>query len=171
MAKPKAPKAAKPPKKKMSKQKKKKLYWLGGVAFVGLLIMLMMMPRQGTIQYGICRVFVELSEPYPQEVRILNVDDFVPLGGPVKITYKKTDPFGIEAVNTIECFFKRDEAGTPTTTVQKIDINGKSRVYSAEHPDYIAKFNQGIPAILKNRPSLDLPDFSLDNLVDYKNTE
>lgn len=154
-----------------SQKSKKKMIWIGSGLLVAFLLLAVLYPKQGSVQYGICRVFVELTEPYPQEVRPLSVDDFVSLGGPVKITYKKVDPFGVDAVNTIECTFKRDVAGQPTTTLQKVDINGKARVYTAESPEYITKFNQGVPAILENLPSLDLPNFSLDNLSEYKDTD
>jgi hypothetical protein len=136
-----------------------------------LLVLAILVPQQGTIQYGVCKVFLELSEPYPQELKPLSVDDFVPRGGPVKIIYKRVDPFGVDSVNTIECTFKRDEAGKPTTLLQKVDINGKSRIYGAEDAEYIKKFNVGVPAILENQPSLSLPSFSLDNLADYKDAE
>lgn len=159
------------PKQKKKLSPKQKLYWIGGVCvFLGLLVMLFM-PRQGTIQYGICNVFLELSEFYPEQLKPLSVDDYVPIGGPVKITYKRVDPFGVDSVNTIECVFKKDELGKPTTELLKVDINGKARIYGAEDPQYIKKFNLGIPSILGNPPSLTLPSFSLDKLVDYKDSE
>ena len=161
------------PIKQKPKTKKINKKWLwGGIAVVSFLIFTVLYPQQGTTQYGICRTFIELSEQYPKEVTPLSVDDFIRLGGPVKITYKKIDPFGIGSVNTIECTFKRDPTtGVPTTELQGVDINGKNRVYNAENTDYIARFNKGIPAILENMPSLDLPSFSLDNLAEYKDSE
>lgn len=156
------------------KQKKKldKKWILGGVAVFGFLVFAVLYPMQGTIQYGICKVFVELSEQYPQEVTPLSVDDFIHIGGPVKITYRKIDPFGVNSVNTVECTFKRDPAtGVPTTELRKVDINGKNRIYNAESPENVAKFNKSIPAILENPPSLDLPAFSLNNPSEYKDSE
>lgn len=171
MARPEKDKTVKPPKKKMSPQKKRKLYIWGGVTVFVLLLSTMFMSPRGSLQYGICKTFVELSEPYPLEVRPLSVDDFVPIGGPVKINYKKIDPFGIESVNTIECTFKRDAAGQATTELLKVDINGKSRPYIAESPEYIARFNKGLSAFGSYRPDLILPDSTLDNISEYKDSD
>ncbi len=170
MANAKRPNIGKTPKPKSSSSNKKWIWGGGGTIFL-LLVAAVLYPQQGSIQYGICRVFIELDEIYPESVKPLSVDDFIGLGGPVKITYKKIDPFGVNSVNTIECTFKRDVAGIATTELQKVDINGKSRVYNAESPDYVAKFNKGVSAILANPPSLDLPTFSLDNLSEYKDSE
>lgn len=167
MAKPKVPKPPKPPKVPMSPQKKKKLYWGGGLGFLGLVIMIGMVPMQGSMRYGICRTYVELSELYPEQIKFLSVED----GDPVKIFYKKVDPFGADSVNAIECFFKRDSAGNFLDEISKIDINGKFRTYEAEKAENIKRFNTGIPAIIQNPPDLTLPDFSQDNISQYKNSD
>jgi hypothetical protein len=168
MPKPAPPKQASAPKPKKTSKRMKRLYWVGGGVLFFLLILMILTPAQGSLQYGICRVFVELSDPYPTEIKPLSVDDYVPLGGPVRIYYKKVDPFGVESVNTIECTFVRDATGAATTTLKKVDINGKNRPYLAESPEYIQKFNAGIPAILDNTPNLTLPYFSIDNISEYK---
>lgn len=147
------------------RKKKKRLYWWGGGAFFFLIVLMLLMPAQGSIQYGICKVYNELNEPYPQQLVYVSVDD----GNPVRIYYKNVDPFGVESVNTIECSFKPAPNGAPTTELVKVDINGKSRIYDAESPERIQKFNAGIPAILDNPPDLTLPGLSLDDIKEYKN--
>ncbi len=167
MAKPKVPKPPKPPKEPMSPQTKKKLYWLGGSAFFGLIVLMGLTPAQGSMHYGICRVYIELNELYPKEITYLSVED----GDPVKIFYKKIDPFGVESVNSAECYFKRDSSGAFLDELSKFDMNGKFRVYEAEKPENIKRFNIGIPAILDNPPDLTLPDFSQDNIARYKDAQ
>ena len=166
MAKPKVPKPPKPPKKPMSASTKKKLYWAGGLSFFGLIVLMALSPTQGSIRYGICRVYVELNDLYPKEITYLSVED----GDPVKIFYKKVDPFGVSSVNSVECYFKRDSSGAFLNELSKVDINGKFRVYEAEKPENIKRFNVGIPAILENPPNLDLPSFSQDDISRYKDS-
>lgn len=173
MAKDKAGKPAKPPKppkapkEPMSPKTKKKLYWGGGIAFFLLIVMMAMSPVQGSMRYGICRVYVEMNELYPKEIMYLSVED----GDPVRIYYKKIDPFGVGSVNSIDCYFKRDSTGAFSYDLAKVDINGKNRTYEAEKPENVKKFNVGIPAILANPPDLTLPYFALDNIAQYKDLE
>lgn len=169
MVKPKI-KAEKPPKIKkepLTKQQKKKLYIAGGsVAFL-LLVLMALMPAQGSERFGICKVYLELSELYPREIKYLSVEDW----DPVKIHYRKVDPFGVESVNLIECYSKRDSAGNLLFELAKVDINGKARAYEAEKPEVVERFNMGISAIFLNMPDLTLPNFSQDNIAQYKDVE
>jgi hypothetical protein len=151
----------------MSPEKKKKLYIAGGVIAFMLLVAVAMSPAKGSAFYGVCKTYVELSELYPQEIKYLSVEDW----DPVKIYYRKVDPFGVESVNLIECHFKRDSAGNMIYEIAKIDINGKSRTYEAEKPEVIERFNKGIIAILVDMPDLTLPTFSVDNIAQYKDVE
>jgi len=160
-------KEPKPLKEKMSPQKKKRLYWGGGIAFFFLIIVMAFMPAQGSIRYGICRVYVELNEQYPDQISYLGVEDW----DPVRIFYKKTDPFGVSSINSIDCFFKRDVAGNFLNEILRVDINGKSRLYEAEKPENVKKFNSSISAIVTNPPDLTLPYFSLDDIAGYKDIQ
>lgn len=162
----------KPPKQPFLTPERKKLFYKIGGGFVFILIVIVgLTPATGSTQYGICKVFVELSESYPGEMKPLSVDDYVRLGGPVKISYKRIDAFGVESVNTIECSFKKDDAGNMLYELESVDINGKARTYNAENQNYIKKFNTGVASLLANPPDLTLPMFSLDNLAEYKDNE
>lgn len=167
MVKSKAEKPQKVSKEPMSPEKKKKLYIGGGALCFILLVWVAMMPAKGSAFFGICKVYVELSELYPQEIKFLSVEDW----DPVKIFYRKVDPFGVESVNFIECHFKRDSAGNLFYEIAKIDINGKSRTYEAENPEVIERFNKGIGSILQDMPDLTLPMFSVDDITQYKDVE
>lgn len=167
MAKPKAPEQQTQEKSEISASRKKKIYWVGGGLFCLLITMLIMVSGQGSMYYGICRVYVELHELYPGEITYLSVDD----DDPVKIFYKKIDPFGVDSVNSIECQFKKDSNGQLLYELSKVDINERFRTYDAEKPENIKRFNVGIPAILDNPPNLDLPNFSQDNILEYKDSD
>lgn len=134
------------------KSKLKKYGMIGGGVFVALIIMMLFAPRQGTIKYGICRTYVELHELYPQSIQVINGEED---GNTVRIDYKRTDPFGLEAFNTIVCRYKDTEDGS--IQLAKIDINGEKRQYPQEDPEEVRKFNLGIPAIIAGRPSLVMP--------------
>lgn len=167
MAKPKDPEQQTQEKSGISASRTKKIYWVGGGLFCFLIMIIIMVSGQGSMQYGICRVYVELHELYPREITYLSVDD----GNPVKIFYKKIDPFGVDSVNSIECQFKKDSNGQLLYELSKVDINERFRVYEAEKPENIKRFNVGIPAILDNPPNLDLPNFSQDNILEYKDSD
>lgn len=153
-----------PKEQKLRQKKRKKWMWIGGIGIFLLLVYSALAPYQGSTNFGICKVYLELNERYPNELRYISVRD----NQNVQIDYKSTDPFGRPSVNTIECVFKRDEARNVTPYLDKVDINGKDRYYEAEKPENIEKFNKGVPAILENMPDTVLPFFSLDDITSYK---
>ena len=157
-------------KKPLTPQQKKKLYIAGGViGFVGLVTMAMM-PSKGTIYFGICKVFIEQNEPYPTSIRYLLAEEYINWN-PIKIFYRRVDTFGANTVEMVDCYFKTDEAGNFIPQLDKVDYNGKVRVYEAEKQEVIDRFNKGIPAILENQPDLTYPWFSLDDIKSYKDLE
>lgn len=178
--KPKSP-AAKPkmeaPKQEAPKKKgfEKKLIKGAGVMF-GLMLLFVIwaafQPRQGSLQFGICRTFVELIEPYPQELKVLGAEDYVADYGEnrVIIFYRSTDTFGEKKSNTINCIFNTDEQGNIFPTLKSVDINRK-RTYEAENPEHIKSFNQGIPALLENSLDVGIPYFDLDDITTYRDIE
>jgi hypothetical protein len=167
MVKPKTEKPAKIKKEPMSPQKKKQLSIAGGAFVFILMVLIAFMPMQGSERYGVCKVYLELSELYPREIKYLSVEDW----DPVKIHYRKVDPFGVESVNLIECYSKRDSAGNLLYELAKVDINGKAKAYEAEKPEVVERFNKSISAILANLPDLTLPNFSLDDIKNYQEVE
>lgn len=156
---------APPPKKKMSR-KKKAFLWGGAILLV--LIVLGLIPYSGTINYGICKVFVERIQPYPQSVKYIKVEEqgSEETGFLVTMYYKRTDAFGDESMNSIVCKIKRSEDGKPY--LDAVDMNGKNRKYPQEFPEYIRKFNIGMEAILQNPPDLTLPYVPSEEIKDYK---
>jgi hypothetical protein len=152
------------------KVKKKKKSWKKGIAIVfGLLVLLVVgayfFPYYGTINYGICRTFIELQEPYPQSIQYINaVED--PSTNSVTISYKKIDPFGLEAMNEIQCFIKTADNGA--VSLQRVDINGKKKSYPQEDPAVIKKFNMGLIGLFAYPPSLVMPYRMSDDIKNYR---
>lgn len=145
------------------KPKSNKRFWFGGGA-VALAIFLWwgFSPVTGTLLFGICKTFVEMSEPYPQNIEYMGVEE---LGNIVRMTYKTIDPFGIESFKYLECRFKDDER--LGVALEAVDIN-REKKYPQEDPAYIKKFNEGIPGIIQNPPDLAYPPALPDDIRDYK---
>lgn len=146
------------------KKKKSRRMKIGAGIFVFLFIFIGMQPRMGSIQYGICKVFVELNEPYPSEIKILAVEDYTQV---VRIYYSSIGISGEQKSNSIDCAFNVDEAGNVSPELKAVNINGK-KPYEAEKPEYIKRFNMGVQAIVDNPPDLALPDYDLGNIAGYR---
>lgn len=152
--------AGPPPKKKKSN----KWRWIGGTVAVLFAIMFALYKPLATIHYGVCKTYIELNEPYPDQIRYLGMEDF---GDSVRVYYRKTDPFGVVSVNSFECVFKV-ESETVTPYIKSVDVNGKYKTYMAEDPERIAKFNETVPAIIASNPDLTWPYFPLDDIKAYR---
>ncbi len=129
-----------------------KRYIFSGIGiFFLLLIGLMFVPPYGTIRYGLCKTFVELNDPYPQFLEWVTAQES---GMAVIIDYNRTDAFGQRSLNQIRCFFKEDPK--KGLLLERVNINGDNQL-PQEAREYIDRFNIGIPALLKNKPSLIMP--------------
>lgn len=151
-------------------KKTKKFTWKKGVAiFVGLIVFIFafmwFFPYYGTMKYGICRTYIELNEPYPQSIQFVDAiedNDY----NMVTISYKKIDPFGLEALNEMVCQFDTREDGL--LQLKSVDINGKKRKYPQEDPELIKKFNETIPSIYSYPPNLIMPYITSTDIKDYR---
>ncbi len=151
-------------KKEKNSARLKKLGF-GGVALFGILIAIMFMfPRYGTINFGICKTFVELQEPYPSSITWLWAWD--DSAGNVGIGYKRVDPFGLQSSNEITCTIHVDEK--QNITLESVDINGKKRKYPQEDPDVIKRFNEGLIGLFAYPPSLVLPSEWPADIKDFR---
>lgn len=142
---------------------KKKLWWiLGGI--LGLIgLMLYFHTPQASIQYGICKVYIELNEPYPKEIKYTSLFEY---NNEVTIYYRKIDPFGVVSINNAKCVFKKDNDSL-TPYLESFDLNQKYRKYQSESPEKIKLFNASVPAILANPPDLTIPSFPWDDISQY----
>ena len=151
-------------KKQKNSARLKKLAFGGGALFVLFIVGVIMFPRYGTINFGICKTFVELQEPYPSSINWLWAwDDGA---GNVGIGYKRVDPFGLESSNEITCTIHVDEK--QIITLEAVDINGKKRKYPQEDPEILKKFNTGLIGLFAYPPDLVLPSDWPADIKDYR---
>jgi hypothetical protein len=137
---------------KTAKKSTQKKWIIGGSALVFvLLILALFMPAYGSERYGLCRVFLELSAPYPLTIRILQVDE---VGPRTDIIYSDMDGFGYEAVSRLRCQF----SSTPTGQIVLKDyIFDDYKRPPEEVASNIERFNKSIPILMENLPNLALP--------------
>lgn len=153
--------------KKAKPRMNKFLKWgIIGVSTVVLLIVgMFFFPRFGTVNYGICRTFIEMQEPYPQSIQWVHGQEDT-YSNSVKIFYKKVDPFGLEAMNEMVCTFEKDQEGN--LLLKKVDLNGKKRIYPMESEENVKNFNTGIQGVIANPPSLIMPYKSDADIKTYR---
>jgi hypothetical protein len=136
-----------------TEKKERLLYWsIGG--FFALVLILMLFscgPRQGTMMYGVCKIFVERRLQYPDMLDVRFVEQY-PMA--VRIGYNKIDSFGQHTYHEIECAYRPDpKTGLALDSVWVSYANKRQDLPEEE----IDTFNVGIAAIVNNPPDLTLP--------------
>ncbi len=150
---------------KQNKKSRKVLIWTSGTFVVLLGLLVMFYAPQATIHYGVCKIYLELNEPYPEQIKYLALDD---LGDSVRVIYRKIDPFGSVSVNIATCTF-RVEDGVVTPYLTAVDVNGKNKTYEMEKKEHVEAFNKSVPTIEAYPPDLTIPYFPLDDISEYRN--
>lgn len=168
MAEQQKPRLTKTARKAFSRKKKKntKLFIaLGVVAAIGLFIAWGFAPRYGGVDYGICKAYIELHEPYPDTVQFQNVEEYG--GGYVSLSYYRVDPLGNPSFNNVDCIVQTAPNGAKR--ISKIDYN-KKRPYPQEAQEKVDQFNRTIFAILayKEKMDLKLPPPTPESIAEYK---
>lgn len=133
------------------KKKQKKLLRNGGIAsgvlLVAYFLYYMSQPYQGTMAYGICKVFIEMNVQFPTTLKYNSVEEF---STSVRVWYTHTDSFGEYILEPVQCYYKSDE-----TLGFVLDKVTKRR---REIPrEQVEEFNKILPIIFANPPNLDLP--------------
>lgn len=152
------------------KAKRKKMFKQGAIGIVVALLVwagyYLFAPYQAGQTYGICRVFLENTLRFPQDMRISSLEDLRPkessdsLGG-VRIWYTQVDAFGEYRMENIECYYRADpEKGAQVDT---IEINRRP-VEKAQ----VEAFNAVLPVVLANMPDLTYPAPIPDSLSDMQ---
>lgn len=118
-----------------------------GVLFLVWFINWLFKPYQGTMAYGICRVFTELTLQYPPTMQVSSVETFK---SSVRLWYTYTDSFGEYRMEPVQCYYRADE--TMGMAIDKVTIRRRE-----VDQEIIENFNKTIPAILQNPPDLALP--------------
>lgn len=148
------------------KAQRKKYIKFGAIAVgVGLLSWagyFLFAPYEAGPPFGICKVYLENTVRYPQELRLSMVEDLRPINstdslGGVRIWYTQIDAGGSYRMESIECYYRQDpELGAQ---VDRININRRP-----VEPEKIKKLNNILSVILKNMPDLTYPPAFSDSL-------
>lgn len=146
-------------------KKKLKLYgFSGGGLLFAYLIYLMFQPYQGSMAYGVCRVFLEMQLRYPETMKIRTVNESYGYQY-TDIFFAHTDAFGEYLMHRGRCRYKYDDYGRIILTQVQLDRRDVD-------PQIVTNFNQAIDAVYGNPPDLvipfDLEDSLADLHVDYR---
>ena len=140
-------------KEQKQKQRRKMMLWAGGALLFGLLLYVIFAKGKASIEYGLCKVFIEMRVEYPGELRFTAVQTYP---SKIRVWYVAHDSFGQKPIEKMDCSFTR--------------VNGRIQMTKAEinrgeiDPRDIELFNYSIPAILENPPDLNFPKGLPDDL-------
>ncbi len=132
--------------------------------FVGLALLIFLIyavathREKGTIMFGVCKAFVEMTLTYPPT---MHVSEVLQYPRAVRIFYNYTDPYGNMKSEAVECAFT-NVAGRGA---QATSILHNRKEISEER---IKEFNKTISAIVNGEPDLILPRPLGYNLEDLK---
>lgn len=142
---------------KRAKQKKQQFKYgliAAGVLLVSYVIYWGFKPYQGSMAFGICKVFLEGQVRFPSLLRVSTVEEFDTF---VRIWYTQVDSFGEYRMESIQCYYKQDpERGT---VVDKVLINRRE-----VDPRKVEDFNRSLSVILAHPPDLTIPPPLPDSL-------
>lgn len=145
-------------KKKLRKQQIKQASMAGGALFFIYVVYLLFVPFKGTMDFGICKVFLELQVQYPDELRLNGAEEY---DNRTRIWYRTVGAFGEHRLARMECNYKRDEKMGRILDTVLID---REQV----DPAIVAAFNRSIPAIRAHPPDLTYPAAPPDALADLQ---
>lgn len=134
-------------KKAARKKRMKKLIMYGIILLLGYGVWLLFKPFKKGMNYGICKVFIELQVPYPYTLYYSEAIDFADY---IRVWFSYLDSFGDYTLTKAECYFGPHEKygfGLTRATIGKREID----------PEVVEKFNSSIPAIVTNPPDLTYP--------------
>ena len=132
----------------LRKKRQKQMLYLALIALVGYGLWWMFKPFQSSMQYGICKTFIELNVPYPYTLYFSEVLDFT--DGSVRVWFSHYDSFGDYRLMPVQCFFAPDETyglGLSSILIGRREVD----------PDIVKNFNNALPAIFAYPPDLTYP--------------
>ncbi|MCF8495420.1 MAG: hypothetical protein K9G62_01995 [Alphaproteobacteria bacterium] len=147
-------------KKKANTRKRNMKYAviLGGILFFSYGVYQLFIPHQGTIGFGVCKVFLEQNVQYPHTLHLSKVEQF---STSVRIWFTQTDSFGEYRMEPIQCFFRAHEEWgfeLDKVTIRRRELD----------PAIVERFNPTIPYIKAAPPDLSLPMPLPDSLENLK---
>lgn len=125
--------------------------WTGGGTVLVLLMLALISPspQEGTMRYGLCKVFLELQLYHPETLNIASVSES-PKGA--RIRYSHVTAGGDLKLGMIDCTYEMDSVRGIRLTQASIDRQPLPK-------ETVNKFNTGISSIMaeENRPDLTYP--------------
>lgn len=140
------------------KRNKRIMSILGGVGFV-YLVMWGLEPFSASIEYGICKTFLELNVTYPTTLHVNELN--VLSDGSYRLWFSQIDPFGASRQDSFQCNFAYSPEGMPTLTKVKIG----TIFVDKQKIDY---FNTAVPYLVANPPDLVYPAPLSDNVANLQ---
>jgi len=131
-------------------EKKKKQIMYGGIGIFVVLIVLALFscqPAKGSMAYGICSTFLELTTPYPETLQHTDLEGSMTA---VRIYFTSLDPFGEFRQEMIECTFGPDD-------IMGMKLTQVTRNRRIVDPEVVKKFNIALPTIMASEPYVVLP--------------
>lgn len=120
------------------------------------LVYVLFIPSKGGMNYGMCKVFLELYSRYPDTLGLSSVEDF---GDSYRIWFTETDAFGQYRLQQLQCFYRPDENtgfALQRVTIDRREIDQK----------IVEDFNRSIATVIAFPPDLTFPDPIPDTLRD-----
>jgi hypothetical protein len=143
----------------------KKIYWGGaGTVAFALIMVWGLQPSKASMNFGICRTYIELNVPYPHTLKFMDLYDRKLL---VRMTYSYIDAYGQTIFFPITCKFDRDEQGRKY--LEDVDVN-RDKSHPLEDENRLAEFNKslGIQLFQTYKPALNRPPKMPKNIINYK---
>jgi hypothetical protein len=144
---------------KKKKARKKRRIWMlqgGGLLVFCYVFYLLLTPYKGGLNFGVCKVFLELYVRYPDTLHLSTVEDF---GDSYRIWFTETDAFGQYRLQQMQCYYRPDEDtgfAIQRVTMDRREVDKK----------VVDDFNRSIRTIAAFPPDLTYPDPIADSLED-----
>jgi len=138
------------------KKKKRKKYYIAApfVLIFGYFVVWFMTPYKAGLDYGFCKVFLELNVQYPEHLILSEIEEKRNF---IRIWYLQTDSFGQQRLENIECYHGEDpELGY---YISKIRIDRREL-----DPAKVERFNKSLSTIAAYPPDLTYPILLRDAL-------
>ena len=137
--------------KKLAQRKKKFRRYIYFAVFLlfAYIIWWGIKPFESSMEYGICKVFIELQVPYPYTIHYSEVVN-VPTSNSIRVWFSHYDSFGDYRLENVQCFFGPNE-------VYGMGLTRITRDNREIEPQVVQSFNNALPAIFAYPPSLVYP--------------
>lgn len=146
--------------RKKAERKKRRIRLLqgGGLVLFCYVAYLLFIPHKGGLNFGVCKVFLELYVRYPDTLNLSTVEDF---GDSFRIWFTEVDASGQYRLEQMQCYYRPDENMGFALTRVSVDRRDVEQAL-------VESFNRSIPVIAKFPPDLTLPAPIPDSLKDME---